>query len=1069
MISWCHLLLFLGFIILSNPVKSDNHSDNADEHLGRAQYYTERAQYDSAAYYFEIALKKFEKQNNPEGIIQSLNGRAHLALIGGDNELAYDHLSRAIEVGEKQFGEYHPVNARTYDILGRYYLDARQPDKGREYIDIALKIKEEHYGPDHPETAQTYRNIGLVYRYQNQYHDALEYFHKTLDIYLEEFDEQHLRTADIYNDIGVAFDYLGDYYTAHRYYTKVLEIRQQLLEYPHNDIARAYGNLGIISLHRGDYDRALEYFSQTLAIQIELFGDTHLEIARTYYNLGIIYNNKHDFDTAARYLSLGLQITIDTAGEDYFWVPFYYSTIATTYKRKNELSKAEEYFRKALEINRESYGDDHRDVYFQLTNLGIVYTMKGEYEIALEYYQEALEGNKKYYAADHPSVAQQYSGIGDAYFGLKEYDRAYEHYDRALYAFQTRFGDHHPEIAEIHQKIGDIYFAESNYDKALNFYQSALYAIAPGFTDPEVTANPEFDLILSDVECAKILKAKARTFKHRGDLQHALDTYVYLTDLIEIMRINYLDEGSKIFLASQSFEIFERAAENSYRLYKKTGDHTFIDYAFTFSERSKAGVLREALNESDARTFAGIPEKLLEREREVRTDLAYYEIELQKEELDDVTLSQFRIRYNILRNEYNRLIETFEHDYPEYFALKYETDVLDIPSIQSSLGDGTVLLEYLTGDDALFLFAVTKDSMAVYREELDDTFGTSITEYLRALRLFETDRLLDLSYSLYSTLVKPAAGIIHGKDQIIIIPDGMLHYIPFETLLTEKYESEEIDFRSAEYLIRDYEILYHYSATLFAMSSKEDDDIESFIAGLDKNQFVGFAPVFSDDDAGRILTTRSDDHASEFIPTGDAVRSNIINSSWFAPLPYSETELKTIIQLFETYNKSASGYFYTEATKETFLSQARDAGIVHIASHGFINEENPDLSGIVFTIDDDDSIDDAVLFAGEIYSTELNAQLVVLSSCESGIGEYVRGEGLMAMTRGFLYSGVDNIVVSLWKVYDRHTNILMHEFYNALLNGESYATALRSAKLTMIENEESAFPHFWAGFVLIGN
>ncbi len=1064
--SWSHLLLYIIFLFLTITVKSEYKTNIAVEYLDRAEYYKEKAQYDSAAHYFELALQKFEQQNNPGGIIQSLNGRAHIALIGGDNELAYDHLSRAIEVGEKHFGEYHPVNARTYDILGRYYLDARQPDKGREYLDIALKIKEEHYGHDHPETAQTYRNIGLVYRYQNQYHDALEYFHKTLDIYLEEFDEQHLRTADIYNDIGVAFDYLGDYYTAHRYYTKVLEIRQQLLEYPHNDIARAYGNLGIIALHRGDYESALKFFSETLAIQIELFGDQHLEIARTYYNLGIIYNNKHDFDTALRYLSLGLQITIDTAGENYFWLPFYYSTIATTYKRKNDLDEAEKYFRKALQINLDSFGEEHRDVYFQQSNLGIVYTIRGEYATALTYFEKALEGNKRVYDKDHPAVAQQYSGIGDAYFGLQQYDRAYEHYDRALYALQARFGDHHPSIAEIHQKIGDIYIEERNFDKALHFYQSALYAIAPGFTDPSLTANPHFELILSDVECANILKAKAQAFELRGDLHYALNTYVHLTDLIEKMRINYLDEGSKLFLASKSFEIYERATGNALLLYEKTGDNDYIELAFTFSERSKAGTLREALNESDARHFAGIPEELLEREREIRTDLAYYELELQKEELDDLTLSQFRTRYYTLRNEYTRLLDTFERKYPEYYNLKYSTDVLTIDEIQASLDDGTALLEYLAGQEYLYLVVITSGDIAAYRKQIDDTFKSSINAYRRALRLFETDKLLDLSFALYSTLLKPAANLLANNHRLIIIPDGVLHYVPFETLITERYDYETVKFHKPEYLIRDYEIQYHYSASLYAQGGFKQAGVSNLIAGLDENPFIGFAPVFSDADAGRVLTTRSETNTDMIEET---YRSDSITSSWFAPLPYSEYELHTIIELFENHDKTASGYLHTEATKESFFEQAPDAGIIHIASHGFFNEEKPDLSGIVFTIDNEKTLDDAILFAGEIYSTELNAELVVLSSCESGIGEYVRGEGLMAMTRGFLYSGVDNIIVSLWKVYDRHTNKLMHEFYDALLTGASYSSALRQAKLTMIENENSAFPHFWGGFVLIGN
>jgi len=1040
-------------------------ADDAEPYLSRALGFKEYAHYDSAAYYFSLAMEILKRKNNYGGIIQCLNGIAHIALIEGDNERAYQLLEEALETGKENFGNLARENARTYDVLGRFYLDARQPDKAYAHLDTALQIKMDHFGPEHTETGRTYRNIGLVHRYQNEYYEALDLYHKTLNIYLQEYGENHLQTADIYNDIGVVFDYLGDYYTAHRYYSKVLELRRELLDNPHNEIARAYGNLGIISLQRGDYDSALEYFYETLSIQIELFGAEHLENARTYYNLGIVYNNKHDIETALRYLFLGLQVTIDTAGEDYFWIPFYYSTIATSYKRKNDLVKAEEYFREALRINIESFGKSHRDIYLQQSNLGVIYNLRGEHETALEYFEKSLAGSKQIYDRDHPNIARQYSGIGTAYAGLQQYDRAHEYYNRALYALQTRFGDHHPTIARIYQEVGDTYIAVKNYDKALQYYQSALHAIAPGFTDSSATTNPAFDQLLSAVECARILRSKAQAFELRGEMHKAFETYTHLIDFTEKMRIGYLDEGSKIFLASESFEIYERATAIALLLNEETGDRSFIDKAFTITERSKAGILREALNESRARRFAGIPDTLLEREQDLRTDLAYFEIELQKERVDEKTLHQFRTHYYTLKNEYDRLIDTFEQAYPEYYNLKYKTNVLSVAEVQSSLDRNTALLEYLTGANALYLFVITGDTVAVYREPINDAFETTVNDYLRSLRLFGIQSLPGLSHALYTTLLQPAADILSGKEKLVIIPDGPLHHIPFETLITEPYESDVIEFHRPMYLIRNHEVVYHYSAALYISSRHVQTAPFDVATGPENRTFIGFAPVFSDERTGRIVSIHFDESD---LPV-DTRRSGIIDGSWFSPLPYSEYELCTILELFDRHNKVAKGFFHNEATKNNFLKTSAQAGIVHIASHGFMNEEHPDLSGIVFNIKDENAVDDAILFAGEIYNLELDAGLVVLSSCESGLGEYVRGEGLMAMTRGFLYSGAENVVVSLWKVYDRHTNTLMYEFYNALLNGKSYSAALRQAKLAMISHEESAFPHFWGGFVLFGH
>ena len=197
-----------------------------------------------------------------------------------------------------------------------------------------------------------------------------------------------------------------------------------------------------------------------------------------------------------------------------------------------------------------------------------------------------------------------------------------------------------------------------------------------------------------------------------------------------------------------------------------------------------------------------------------------------------------------------------------------------------------------------------------------------------------------------------------------------------------------------------------------------------------------------------------------FPDSNETFRSTVINGKNFEELKYSEWEVKSIIKLFaENKDKTSLGYFYSDATENAFKSSIKNFNIVHIASHSFINEDQPQISGIVFAQPTDSTnTEDGILYAGETYNLDLNADLVVLSSCESGLGKLIRGEGMMALTRGFLYSGVANIIFSLWKIPDKPTSELMIEFYKQMLSGKSYSESLRQAKLNLIKNEITARP-----------
>jgi len=262
------------------------------------------------------------------------------------------------------------------------------------------------------------------------------------------------------------------------------------------------------------------------------------------------------------------------------------------------------------------------------------------------------------------------------------------------------------------------------------------------------------------------------------------------------------------------------------------------------------------------------------------------------------------------------------------------------------------------------------------------------------------------------------------------------------------------DLTRLPYLISSYEVTYALSGTLFREAvTREAQPL------LPEPAFAGYAPVFPD----------SADLVASSPGLAGAERSVALDGKKYSALKFSEEEVQAIAAAFDDAGAPVAGFFRGDATKARFLATAGDYSIVHIATHAVIDEQSPGLSGILFSPSDGRAAtDDDVLYAGETSALNLNASLVVLGACKSGTGKYVRGEGVMALTRGFTSAGARNVAYSLWKVFDRHTSLLMRKFYSRVLKGERYSTALRHAELEMIADRGTAFPLAWAGFVIAG-
>ena len=412
------------------------------------------------------------------------------------------------------------------------------------------------------------------------------------------------------------------------------------------------------------------------------------------------------------------------------------------------------------------------------------------------------------------------------------------------------------------------------------------------------------------------------------------------------------------------------------------------------------------------------------------------------------------------REKFYEFKTILEDSFQSYYNLKYQQQTPSVKKIQSEMDSQTALLEYFLGDSTVYIFSITQNQYNVIEIPKLQDFDSLANAYYLSLAKMKPEDYRVLVPQMYKTLITPVEAFIREKQHLVIIPDGVLHRIPFETLAP--LVPPKADFNNITYLLNDYNISYHYSVKLY------QDQYRQVNQGGQKD-YLGFAPVFSDDNISR----RSINEDTVGIGASDAKRFRVVQllGERYSELKHTEREITEIRRLFAEYGKTGDIYLHQTASEETVKSDMLiNYRFVHFATHGFVDLQEPRLSGLILAQPRNlPAKEDGILFSGEAYNLNLNADLVVLSACETGFGKIYRGEGAMALTRGFLFSGARNLVTSYWSVLDESTSELMIAFYKNILEGNSFSASLRNAKLSIISGKTNAFPGQWGAFILIGN
>jgi CHAT domain-containing protein/tetratricopeptide (TPR) repeat protein len=1014
----------------------------ANEWINKAKELSEKAKYDSSNIVYENAIvlyKQLAEKNSEkkywEAAVFALNSVGWNLLMEGANDSALTSLMRTLDLGLSKLGKNNKEVAQSYNNIGTVYWYDGEYDKALDMYNMSLEIKSNVFGKNSLETAVTLNNIGLTYHKMGEYEVALGYYQQALEIRVPFYGENHGLVAANYNNIGNVFLFKGDYYKALEFQLKALSIRKNVYGESNPDVATSYNNIGLIYGSMGDYDKEIEFYQKSLAIRLQIFGENHPGVALVYGNIGIAYEYKQEFD------------------------------------------KALEYYNKALTIRLKVSGEDHPSVGLLYHNMGDAYRSIKDFDKAFESLNKALQIRLKKMGPNHPDVAYTYSNYGNLFFDTNKYEEARNYYFKSYSVWSNLFGDKHPEVGLVYYNIARTYEKQSNPDSALIYCQLSIKSLVIGFDDSTVSSMPGLDNVSSGIYLLKTLRMKANLLAHLnsdsglGSLELSLTNFQLASDLVDKIRSGIKTEGSKLNIIEQAAGLYSDAVKASLRLHSLTGDEYYKQQAFNFIERGKSAVLAEGLAESKAKEFANIPAEIIEQERDLRTEIAFYNTQLQKlyqqkENKDSVRVLEYESKLFSLKNQYEQFINTLEKDYPEYFRLKYDSFTASIEQIHNALNTNEAVLNYFLSDNTVIIALISREGFEIIETDIPGNFFEIVKEYYTSIIKSENEKYISAGNQLSNILINPVLNKLQSKQKLIIIPHSSLFKLPFEAMFTKQENTSTRDFTKLSFLVKDFDISYHYSASLYLRGLERTEQNKN----RTQKNFIGFAPVFPKDESLGYSVTTGDEF--NLLASADGnLRSVTIDGKKFDELKYSEWEVNSIIDLFTEYNSQLvnAAYFYSDASEEIFKQNVKDYKLVHIASHSFMNEEQPDISGVVFAQPDYSEVgEDGILYAGETYNLELNADLVVLSSCESGLGKLFRGEGMMALTRGFLYSGTSNIIFSLWKIPDKHTSELMVEFYKQMISGKAYSEALRLAKLKLIENNLTARPRSWAGFLLIG-
>jgi CHAT domain-containing protein len=746
--------------------------------------------------------------------------------------------------------------------------------------------------------------------------------------------------------------------------------------------------------------------------------------------------------------------------KNYDIIEYCLKPLGNNYTRLGDYERAEEIFKYTLQLLEQNNNTSQQISAYQ--NLSIAYQTILKNKDAIRILEKALEIK----AIKNEQKASIYIQIAKNYFELKNYTKSYDfslktfdltknkrtilssnlniaaiyiktkQYNKALkllyegVEFAKKINSEKREIAKIHNVIASVYVFKKAYKDALKSYKIAINTLIPKFSSRRNSEDSKSDYFIAENTLKDAFDGKALVYEFLNDAKNAIKNYGFAIEVEQFIKIAFVSQQAKISLQTENRLRSEKLVRLFYQLFLDSNDNSYLKKAFQTVEKSKATVLSDIINEKYLQQ--GLKQdSLITKQQILQKNIALLSNNIILEELKEQRANLNNIKRDIAKKtkfttELSVLKQQISAKYP---FLKNSKAVISINDIQQQiLKKNQILIEFFETKNQIYIFSVTKFNMLSVRQfQKDAVFNSAITSYLN---LFSNasdasinnniDIYLKTANYLYNKLLQPELLKFNPSD-ITIIPDGKLNFLPFDALLTK--QTDVRNFKNLPYLLYQNTINYGFSSSILLQQKKQSLEQKS------RTKTIGFFPVFENDyrDLQELTYT--------------------LNEKDYVNRYNNPTLLEK-----------------DKATKAQFLAISKNYDIIHLSTHASAGSFF-EPAHIEFR--------EQTLHLPEIYGLNLNSDLLVMSACETGIGKLQKGEGAMSLARGFSYAGIQNLIVSQWKVNDKSTSILMRNFYKNYAKTKNKNLALHQAKLDYLNDESLSqlkkSPYYWSSFIFIGN
>lgn len=998
-------------------------------------------QYDSALIYINTAIDEFRNANQKDSLSFALVQKADMIWSLKGIQAGLAAIEPAIKTA-KELPFYHPAQVAALDKKGQILIHNQEAEKGKKFLLEALEHVDKNAPPNNI-SATLYKNLAWLLMELQDFEPALQYARDAQRINEALFGKDARELLGVYQALLLISHDAGKYAEAETYGLELLRLANHNLSANHPNKGLAHNDLGILyeTMHR--YDEALFHKQEMVRIiQIDYAKHKNPQLlAIAYNNMGNFYQNIGEAQLSLDYYDKAKRLHEINFGTESAGIVRPLTHLANMKMAVGAYAEADSLYTRAYRIQQQVDPNDWRNLAYVETQYGDLFFETSNYTRAEELYLKALANSKKAGIQNSGTVPETRTTLAETYAQQGRLTEAVPILKDVLQHYRTKYPPGDIVIAGQHNKISKAYYLHKDYETALAYSDSTFLEL---LQLPTLPANNWMDQLPYN-------QYIIRYVKQRTDILEALrkQNPAYLQQIVQLAG-NYgsfltkslpalRTQGSVMQLSANHKAIYNAAIDACWELHKKSGDFTPLHQAFEFAERSKALLLRLSANNmlaDAARSAAGTEAAadLRWRKRIGSLNAQYLDADRKNDSL--LTLLTTAIEgYRVFQDSLLRQGEAATQ-------LKYNLKPASVKELQQFLKkQDQTLLHYVLTEKHIYIFTINERNFHVHRlrrnvskdvETLKDLYNISAASFKAP------------AYRLYQQLIQPVESKF-TSNRLIIVPDGELFYLNMELLLNDSSAS---NFAQMPYLLNSYTISYQLSASNALLMKK--------IAANRPSKALLVTPVFTDamKKAYRASTTDS----SELDPT-------------YLSLLRQPFTLQAARQISQHFDHDL--YAEQDALESVVKTLAGDYAILHLGTHAEVNHQSPLQSRFYLAKPvpgDSTGKDDGYLHAYEIYGLPLKADLAVLTACETGLGNWVGGEGVVSLAHSFMYAGCPSVVMSLWKIDEQSSADIITAFYEQLADGQSKTEALRAAKLQHMETAPSLnHPYFWAGMTLLGD